>query len=78
MPSRRLECARIDAGEAKIAQIKIAQIQHLDERIDHANRIAVVDPVVGIPATASLAPDPSPQQRPASCPRRFSRRTIAG
>ena len=32
---------RIDAGEAKIAQI-----QHLDERIDHANRIAVVDPVI--------------------------------
>ena len=57
----------------------IAQIQHLDERIDHANRIAVVDPVVEAFRQQRRLPPIRPRNKaPHHAPRRFSRRIIAG
>ena len=74
MISRAAGVGRIDAGEAKIAQI-----QHLDERIDHANSIAVVDPVVEAFRQQRRLPPIRPRNKPRHHgPRRFSRRIIAG
>jgi hypothetical protein len=59
MISRAAGVGRIDAGEAKIAQI-----QHLDEHIDHANKIAVVDPVAEALRPQRRLPRSAPATKP--------------
>ena len=68
MIRRATGASRIDAGEAKFAQI-----QHLDERIDHANRIALFDPVIQAFRQQRRLPPIRPHNKaPHRCPRRFS------
>jgi hypothetical protein len=60
MIGRAAGIGRIDAGEAKIPQV-----QYLDERIDHANRIAVVDPGVEAFRQQRRLPRSVPATKPA-------------
>jgi len=58
---------------------QIGEIERINERIDHANRIAVVDPVVEAFRQQRRLPPIRPRNKARHhVPRRFSRRIIAG
>jgi hypothetical protein len=66
-------------GEIHALKAQFPQIQHVDEGINHANRIALVDPVIEAFRQQRRLPPIRPRNKPRHpVPRRFSSRIIAG